>query len=285
MAGKEVPAARRSRSSSRVSTSFSLPLRFRARAISLSRPSSSPAQPPGVNWGSTSAAGRISASLMFWMRRWVSGSKKPMASISSPKNSTRTGFWWAGEKKSRMPPRRANWPTPSTCWHRAYPAAVRVSVRSFRSWASPMRITWAAWVSRVLGMVRWRRASTVHTSRGHSPAASARRTDRRRCSYCRDTTAALWKVNSRADRVVTFSPERAARSFSIRWASPSSAHTTTTGRSSPWWSPAAKWARWTADRPEKATGQAPLSMAASRAQYSGISFRADSSCFMVHLEI
>ena len=48
------------------------------------------------------------------VRRWVPGSKVPMESISSSKNSQRTGCSIRGEKTSRMPPRRANCPTPST---------------------------------------------------------------------------------------------------------------------------------------------------------------------------
>ena len=111
-------------------------------------------------------------------------------------------------------------------------------------------------------MVRWRIDSTVQTSRGHSPAASARRVDSRRCSYCRDTTAALWKVNSRAESVRTSSPDRAARSLAMRSASPSSAHTTTTGRPVSCPRAAAKWARWTAARPETAAGDFPPSRAA-----------------------
>ena len=59
--------------------------------------SSSPAYPPGANWGSTSAAGRISADFRFSTRRWVFTSNRPMESASSPKNSTRMGPSSAGE--------------------------------------------------------------------------------------------------------------------------------------------------------------------------------------------
>ncbi len=66
-----------------------------------------PERPPGCRPGRASCVGRRSASSQFSVRRWLSGSKKPMASSSSPKNSARTGWSCAGEKTSRMPPRSA----------------------------------------------------------------------------------------------------------------------------------------------------------------------------------
>ena len=75
-------------------------------------------QPPTVMVGSVSAAGRIVQRPICSVRRWVETSKRPMESISSPQNSMRTGSVSEGEKKSRMPPRRANWPGPSTCVQR-----------------------------------------------------------------------------------------------------------------------------------------------------------------------
>ena len=63
--------------------------------------------------GSTSAAGSTVSVLMFFVRRCVDTSNSPMASTSSSKNSTRTGAQ-SGDQMSRMPPRRANCPTPST---------------------------------------------------------------------------------------------------------------------------------------------------------------------------
>ena len=47
-------------------------------------------------------------------RRWVSTLKVEMVSTSSPQNSTRKGSGIWGGKKSKMPPRRENWQTPST---------------------------------------------------------------------------------------------------------------------------------------------------------------------------
>jgi hypothetical protein len=46
--------------------------------------------------------------------RCVSGSNLRMVSISSPKNSMRTGRSASGEYTSRIPPRRVNWPGIST---------------------------------------------------------------------------------------------------------------------------------------------------------------------------
>ena len=129
-------------------------------------------------------------------------------------------------------------------------------------------------------MVRCIRASTVTTRMGHSPAASARRIESRACSHCRETTAALWKVNSRAGRVRTASPVRAPRSFAMRPASPSSAQITTMGRSCSCRTPAATWARWTGDSPVNAAGQAALSMAAVRLRNSSSAVIMETSCFM-----
>ena len=68
----------------------------------------------------------------FRVRRWVPGSKAPMESISSSKNSHRTGCSIRGENTSRMPPRRANCPTPSTCWQRVYPALSQAFHQGFQ---------------------------------------------------------------------------------------------------------------------------------------------------------
>ena len=79
---------------------------------SISRQSAS--VPPRASGGSVSAAGRMVHSFICSVRRCVAMSKLPMESISSPQNSMRTGSLSAGEKKSSMPPRRANCPCPST---------------------------------------------------------------------------------------------------------------------------------------------------------------------------
>ena len=52
--------------------------------------------------GSTSAAGSSSAEETFSVLRWVPGSKAPRESISSSKNSHRTGFSISGENTSRI---------------------------------------------------------------------------------------------------------------------------------------------------------------------------------------
>ena len=105
-----------SASAVRVSPSFFAlsPLRRSARFEARSSSSARPAAPPGASAGTASAAGRMRLASRFSVRRWVPTSKNPMESSSSPQKSQRTGFAWAGEKKSSMPPRRENCPTPST---------------------------------------------------------------------------------------------------------------------------------------------------------------------------
>jgi len=73
----------------------------------------------------------------------------------------------------------------------------------------------------------------------------------------------LWNRKERAASTGTSPPVRKDRSRAIRSASPSSAHTTTTGRPLSCPRQAAKWARWTAARPDTAAGDCPLSSAAS----------------------
>lgn len=53
------------------------------------------------------------------MDRWLSTSKLRIESTSSPQSSTRTGVSSVSGKISRIPPRIANWPSPSTwpCAH------------------------------------------------------------------------------------------------------------------------------------------------------------------------
>ena len=61
-----------------------------------------------------SDAGRSTTSSSAPTVRWSVGSKARSESISSPKNSTRTGSGADGGKTSTMPPRRANSPRPAT---------------------------------------------------------------------------------------------------------------------------------------------------------------------------
>ena len=72
------------------------------------------ADPPRQSEGRVSAAGRTLQRSRLSVRRWLAVSKLDMESISSPQNSTRRGWAREGEKKSSMPPRRENWPGPST---------------------------------------------------------------------------------------------------------------------------------------------------------------------------
>ena len=129
-------------------------------------------------------------------------------------------------------------------------------------------------------MVYWVRASAVATRKGICPRLRRSSRASRRCSHWRDTVAPVWKVKDRGLSTGTSAPAKAAMSRARRPASPSSAHTATTGR--PVTSPraAAKWARWTAARPDTAAGQAPPSMAVSSCRNSGRSFRAQASSFM-----
>ena len=77
----------------------------RARARMASRP---------LGGGRNSEAGRRTNSSTVPIVRWSAGSKRRSDSISSPKNSIRTGSSDDGGKRSTMPPRRANSPRPAT---------------------------------------------------------------------------------------------------------------------------------------------------------------------------
>ena len=126
----------------------------------------------GVSPGS-SAAGSTRAESRFLVRRWVVVSKDPRESISSSKNSQRTGSSIRGENTSRMPPRRANWPTPSTWSQRVYPAATSRRGSSERSHRPPISRVRALSRSRWAGAVFWRRPSAVQTTSRPSPFARA----------------------------------------------------------------------------------------------------------------
>ena len=138
---------------------------FSARAASCS---ARPGRPPGAQWGSTSAAGSSSASRRFSTRRWVAASNMPRESISSSKNSQRTGCSMPGENTSRMPPRRANCPGPSTWSQRVYPAPASRRARAFRSHCWPTARVSAVRSSTWGGMHRCTRASGVVTTTGLS---------------------------------------------------------------------------------------------------------------------
>ena len=210
----------------------------------------------------TSPAGRRTQWSRWAVRRWVTGSKRPMESISSPQNSMRMGRSRPGEYTSRMPPRRANWPTPSTWSQRVYPAEVRKSASWSRWQSSPTARVRQAVRNRSGGMVRWSMPSTVATSTGQSPRSRAAKTSSRWCSHWREA-APGWNWKSREGRMGTSDPVKADRSPAVRRASPSSAQITARGRPASLWRAAARWARWTAARPERARGLLPWSRAAS----------------------
>ena len=67
------------------------------------------------------------------------GSNLRIDSISSPKNSTRTGCACSGENTSRIPPRIEYSPTISTGSLRSYPTLSRCAAKSSRGTSSLMR--------------------------------------------------------------------------------------------------------------------------------------------------
>ena len=113
-----------------------------------------------------------------------------MASTSSPKNSARTGCGADGENTSRMPPRSANCPTPSTSVVREYPAAVSRASKSSISNTAPGRSVMDAENSVARGIVRRESASNDATTTFACPVASAYNSRRRLCSHSRETPAA-----------------------------------------------------------------------------------------------
>ena len=101
--GDVASPAKRARSSARRSGSFEASRPSRARISS--------APPAGRR---NSVAGSSASSLTVPTLRWSVGSKARRESISSPKNSIRTGSDADGGNTSTMPPRRANSPRPAT---------------------------------------------------------------------------------------------------------------------------------------------------------------------------
>ena len=69
---------------------------------------------------------------------WESTSKLRMVSTSSPKNSRRQGCRSPGENTSRMPPRMANSPCPSTMEVRRNPRPTRAVANSGNGMRSPI---------------------------------------------------------------------------------------------------------------------------------------------------
>jgi len=90
-----------------------------------------------------------------------------------------------------------------------------------------------------------------------------------RCSSWRDTTSALWNVNSRAQSVSACSIVNAEMSRASRAASSSSAHTTAMGRIVAALTAAAMCARWISDNPDTTAGHAPASIPARSRLKSG----------------
>ncbi len=127
-----------------------------------SRPARRPSRPrssAGVSGGNrNSPAGSTTAWATAPVERWSAGSNARRESISSPKNSARTGSDWPGGNRSTMPPRLANSPRPPTSVTASYPRSI--SSRSSRSWGrrAPRRRTSGAAGKASDGRVRWSRA-------------------------------------------------------------------------------------------------------------------------------
>ena len=128
--------------------------------------------PPSARDGSASAAGSITHSSMCSVRRWLDISKCAIESISSPQNSIRTGSVSCGEKKSRMPPRRAYWPGPSTCSVREYPQLMSAVSTSSGGYVPPSFISNAALRSAAGGSVLCTKPETDAAHTRLSPLAS-----------------------------------------------------------------------------------------------------------------
>ena len=211
---------------------------------------------PSCQAGSTSAAGSSRASRRFSTRRWVAVSKMPRESISSSKNSQRTGCSIPGENTSRMPPRRANCPGPSTWSHRVYPAPASRRARSPRSHRWPTARVRTVRSSTRGGMHRCTRASGVVTTTGLLPrryrAASRWFSHWRLASMGRH-------CSSRAGSTSGSSPVSTRRSPACRRASRSSGHSTTSGRRVFRCRAASTWARCTGLTPVISTGLTPFS--------------------------
>ena len=86
-----------------------------------------------------SASGSTIASFTFSTDRCVSTSNRRMESISSPKNSTRTGWFDSAGKTSRIPPRTEYSPVISTGSRRSYPIDSRCAVSMSSGISSPVR--------------------------------------------------------------------------------------------------------------------------------------------------
>ena len=153
-----------------------------------------------------------------------------MLSSSSSKNSQRTGLSGPGEKISRIPPRRANCPAPSTCWARTYPAAMSRAVSAVTSYCCPTSSVKAVCRSTSGGRHSWAMAAAVATmTRGFS-CASRYSAHSRRYSHWRLYAAAGRSCSSRAGSITGSRPVRARRSAVCRAHSCSSAHSISSGR-------------------------------------------------------
>ena len=234
--------------------------------------------PPSLQRGSTSPAGSSSAESTLALRRWVPGSKVPMESISSSKNSQRTGCSIRGEYTSRMPPRRANWPTPSTCSQRTYPAESSLSASVFRSTRPPISSVMAKDFINSGGIVRAIRASAVTTAALTFPWASAYRAARRLRSQSREEMAPGRSFHSRDNSTTGVSPVSVSRSPLSCCTSRSSPQTKITGRSAAFATAAPIQARCTGWRPVTAAGQPPSSTRWISSETSGIVFSCLRNC-------
>ena len=244
-----------------------------------------PASPPSALRGSTSAAGSSRAVSTLAVRRWVPGSKVPMESISSSKNSHRTGWSIRGENTSRMPPRRANCPTPSTCSHRVYPAESRASASAFRSARPPTVSVTARLFSSSGGMVRAISASAVVTTTCGSRWARAYSAARRPRSHSRELTAPGRNCHSRLSSVTGSSPVSVRRSPASWRTSRSSPQTNTAGRPAAFATAAPTQARCTGWRPVTAAGQPPSSTRRTSSAVSGIVFSCRRNCSIPRLSL
>ena len=204
-----------------------------------------------------------------------------MESISSSKNSHRTGWSIRGENTSRMPPRRANWPTPSTCWQRVYPADTRRSASSFRSARAPTSSVSAREWSSLGGSVRAHNASAVATVTAASPRERAYSAARRLRSQSREAMAPGRSCHSRPSSTTGSVPSSVCRSPRSCWASRSSPQTNTAGRSAARATAAPTQERCTGCKPVTATGQPPSSTRRTSSATSGMVWSCLRNCSIV----
>ena len=167
-------------SSSKVVSVFAAGRLSASSSACSSRAAASPASPSSTNVNST--AGLSAASCRFSIERCVVASKLRMESISSSNHSTRTGAVRFGANTSRMPPRTANSPRPSTFSTREYPARVRCAHTALISARAPTRSCVASVSTPCGGISRCCSDSIEVTTTRALRCAMAKSTSTRRCS-------------------------------------------------------------------------------------------------------